>query len=300
VAVFIAILVGLFMSRRLAAPLRALTQVAGRMSEGDLSTRAPVRGRDEIGQLASQFNRMAERLEATFSELAAERDALRRFIADASHELRTPITALKSFNDLLQGKAAGDEAARAEFLAESQVQLERMEWITHNLLDLSRLDAGLVSLDLASHDMGELIQAAAAPFKMLAQERGVELSISPPAPPLSSRCDRARIEVALSNLLDNAVKFTPPGGRVEIGGQGSEEEVRLWVQDTGRGIAPDDLPHVFERFYQGQLDRQSGSGLGLTIVSSIVKLHGGSVSASSEPGAGSRFEIALPLAQAKT
>ena len=149
-AMLMAVVVGLLVSRGLSAPVRQLTEVAGRMSSGDLSTRAPVRGKDEIGRLAGQFNQMAERLEASFAELAAERDALRRFIADASHELRTPITALRNFNDLLQGAAADDPVARAEFLAESQVQLDRLEWITRNLLDLSRLDAGLVALDIAS------------------------------------------------------------------------------------------------------------------------------------------------------
>ncbi|MER3514529.1 MAG: two-component sensor histidine kinase, partial [Chloroflexota bacterium] len=111
-------------------------------ASGDLSTRAPVHGEDEIGQLARQFNQMAAHLEASFAQLSAERDALRRFIADASHELRTPITALQNFLDLVQGPAAEDPAARSEFLAESQKQVSRLEWITQNLLDLSRLEAG--------------------------------------------------------------------------------------------------------------------------------------------------------------
>jgi two-component system OmpR family sensor kinase len=289
-----AIVVGLLMSRRLAAPLRDLTQTAGKMSEGDLSIRAPVGGKDEIGQLASQFNRMAQRLETSFGELAAERDALRRFIADASHELRTPITALRNFNDLLQGAAADDAAARAEFLAESQVQLERMEWITHNLLDLSRLDAGLVSLELATHDVGELIEAAVSPFRAQASEKQISLVAQPLIPPMSIRCDRARIELALSNLVDNALKYTAPRGQVEVGGEQQGETVRLWVWDNGSGIDPEDLPHVFERFYRGQGVEQTGNGLGLTIVSSIVKAHGGSVSVVSDVGAGSRLEIVLP------
>jgi signal transduction histidine kinase len=282
------------MSRRITARLRALTEVAGRMSEGDLAIRAPSGGRDEIGRLAWQFNRMAERLEASFGELADERDALRHFIADASHELRTPITALRNYNELLLGAAAQDEAARAEFLADSQVQIARMEWITHNLLDLSRLDAGLASLELASEDTGELIEAAALPFRALAAERGIALSVRAPLEPVAIRCDRARIQLALSNLLDNALKATPAGGQVAIGGERQEEKVAFWVQDTGCGIDPVDLPHVFERFYRGHNGEGTGYGLGLAIVRSIVKAHGGSVSATSERGAGSRFDIALP------
>ena len=290
----LALVVGIVVSRRLSAPLRSLTAVAGQMSDGDLSTRAPVCGKDEIGQLAGQFNHMAERLEASFTELAAERDALRRFIADASHELRTPITALKNFNDLLQGAAIDDPSARAEFLGESQVQLERLEWITHNLLDLSRFDAGLVALNLADHDAGELIEAASCAWTTLAREKRIDLLVWPPAPPLTLHCDRARIELALSNLLDNALQFTPPGGQVAVGAEQREDVVRLWVRDTGCGIAAEDQPHIFERFYRGRNAAEGGSGLGLAIVQSIVRAHGGQVFVESRPDAGSFLAIELP------
>jgi signal transduction histidine kinase len=293
-ATLLAVGVGLAVSQGLSSPIRQLTAAADRMSGGDLSARASVRGRDEIGQLAGQFNEMAGRLEASFAELAAERDALRRFIADASHELRTPITALKNFNDLLQGAAADDPAARAEFLAESQVQIERLEWITRHLLDLSRLDAGLAALDRAEQDVGELIEGVASALRPVAREKGIDLATRFPEPGVSLRCDRARIELALSNVVENALKFTPAGGRVEVGAQRVEDAVRLWVRDTGIGIDPEDQPHIFERFYRGRNAQGEGSGLGLAIVHSVVQAHGGRVWVESRPGAGSTFAIELP------
>lgn len=294
-ATVMAVVIGLLVSRGLTAPLSNLTSVASRMSGGDLSARAQVSGKDEIGQLARQFNHMADRLETSFTELAAERDALRRFVADASHELRTPITALKTFNELLQGPAANEPSTRAEFLDESQIQLNRLEHITHNLLDLSRLDAGLVNLELDDHPVEELIETAIATFRNLAGEKGISLSVQEPIPQVKLRCDRARMESALCNLLDNAIKFTPSGGNVDIGAEQAEETLRLWVSDDGPGVSPDDLPHIFERFYRGHASPAEGSGLGLAIVQSVVQAHDGCVTVESQLDEGSRFVIELPL-----
>ena len=293
-AALIAALVGLFVGRGLTAPLSGLSKAASQMSAGDLSVRAPQGGRDEIGQLASQFNHMAERLESGFQQVSAERDALRRFVADASHELRTPITALQTFTDLLQGSASSDSQARGEFLAESQKQLARLEWITHNLLDLSRLDAGIESLDLAEQDAGDLTRSVVSSFQPLAHEKQIELALVIPPEPVELRCDCARVEMALSNLLQNALKFTPSGGRVDVKLEAAESTLRWSVQDDGPGIPAEDQPHIFERFFRGAHPGVEGSGLGLAIVHSIAQAHGGKVWVESQPGAGSNFLLELP------
>ncbi len=294
-AVLLASLVSLLVSQQLTAPLQGLSAAAERMSQGDLSARSPIQSEDEIGNLARQFNRMAEQLEDSFADLEDERDSLRRFIADASHGLRTPITALRNFNELLQGSAGEAPHIRAEFLAESQAQLERLEWITHNLLDLSRLEAGLTSLDLGEHNVEGIVESAVNAFKCSAQKKAITIGIKLPDSHLKMRCDRTRVELALSNLLDNALKFTPAGGAVEIGARRAGQSVQLWVEDSGPGIAPSEQKRIFERFYRGSDSSSAGSGLGLAIVQSIVQAHDGHVTVESERGSGSRFTIHLPV-----
>lgn len=292
-AAVLATIFGLIMSNRLTSPLRHLSDTAAVMGAGDLSVRSNIKTSDEIGELANRFNQMAERLQVNFQELETERDALRRFIADASHELRTPITAIKNFNALLLGPAANDAQAQSEFLAESQVQIDRLEWITQNLLNLSRSDAGLVQLDRTDCNLADLMEDAAKPFKALADEKGIELKLHLPDPGTKINCDPVRIELALSNLLDNAIKYTPSGGKVDMGTEYIGEKVRIWVKDSGSGITQEDLPHIFDRFYRGNNASRPGSGLGLSIVASMIQAHGGKTACESELGRGSKFTIEL-------
>jgi len=304
-ASLVATALGLVVGRSMTRPLQNLTETAARMAGDDLSARAEVRSRDEIGQLAAQFNSMADRLGESFQALAEERDALRRFIADASHELRTPITALRSFVELLDGPAADDAAARTEFLAESQAQLRRLEWLTGQLLDLSRLDAGVAGIEREPVAVGDLVQSVLGSLRPGAAARGIALLADAVEEGLVVGGDRPRLETALANLVENAVKFgagghASGGATVRIGARSDEIDgapaVLIWVADDGPGIAPDDLPHVFERFYRGKalVDDPGGSGLGLAIVRSIACAHGGSVTVESEPGQGSRFTLVLP------
>lgn len=304
----VAVALGLIMTRNLTRPVLSLTSVAERMSGGDLAARAPEARRDELGDLARAFNRMAESLGSSFRQLGEERDSLKRFIADSSHELRTPLTGLSTFIELLQGKASDDPAARAEFLQESGRLLSRMEQITRGLLDLSRLDGGIAALQLSDSDAGDIVRASASPFEALGHDRGIAVEIQVPAAPLPVRCDGERIGIVLTNLLSNALKHTKRGGRVTVGveavadaseaapGAASEAApgVRIRVEDDGEGIDAEDLPRVFDRFFRGKNGTGDGTGLGLAIVRSIVTAHGGAVRAESRPGSGSRFTVFLP------
>lgn len=291
-AVLVAVLLGFLMSRTLTAPLMALESATQQMEEGDLAVRAPETV-GEIGDLSRRFNRMAARLQATFADLAAERDALRRFIADASHELRTPLTALRQFIEILQGQAGGEPETRSEFLGESQRQLERLQWMTGHLLDLSRLEGGVAALDIAKHDLSDLLEEALSPFRSTAAAKQIELRLSVPDGLDSIWCDRASLGMALANLLDNALKFTQPGGFVELAATAEAHATILTVSDNGPGIQPADQEQIFERFYRGEISEQlPGAGLGLAIVKSAVEAHGGTVNVENRDGA--IFAVELP------
>jgi signal transduction histidine kinase len=293
-AVVLAVIFGLWNSYRVAAPIKSLASTSAQMGAGDLSVRANLKTGGEIGDLGDQFNQMANNLQITIQQLEDERDALRRFIADASHELRTPITALKNFNTLLQGAAIDDASAQEEFLMESQAQIERLEWITANLLDLSRLDAGLFDLDLAEHNLCEIISASVSPFFPIAEEKGISLITQLPNHPVTQSVDRPRSELAIANLLDNALKFTPAGGEIVVELQENAQQVSVLVRDTGKGISSQDLPYIFERFYRGRDHSLEGSGLGLAIVKSIIEAHGGQINVESIRGQGATFVLDFP------
>jgi signal transduction histidine kinase len=295
-ALAVAVAFGLLFGKTLTDPLRSLAFAAKRMADGDLSVRAPGSRQDEMGALARQFNGMAESLERSFRELRVERDSLKRFVADASHELRTPITALSTFIELLQGRAADDPQARKEFLEESRAQIHRLEWITANLLDLSRLDAGISALSFGMHDLADMQEEAVAPRARFS-EKGIQLSVIPPEQPTRVSCDRERVIMALSNLVANALKFTPTGGSVTVSAERHDDCARFTVRDSGPGIGPLDMPRLWERFYRGKNGGEEGAGLGLAIVKSVAEAHGGSVGVESEAGKGSRFFMTIPITQ---
>jgi signal transduction histidine kinase len=302
VALGIAVIVAAAMAIRVTTPLRRLTEASRALAEGELGRRIPgaeVRaGSSELAALATQFNAMADQLEESVAIIRRDRDRLRDFLADVSHELRTPIAALLTFNELLTERAGDDPQARAEFLENSRVQLERLDWLAQNLLELSKLDSGLVLLDLRPDDLRAAIESAVEQAGPAARRRDVTLSLSLPDAPIRLRHDPQRIGQVVTNLVGNAIKFTQPGGEVAITAQSTDDGGALIeVTDTGVGIEPAELPRIFDRFYRGSRAneaRGSGSGLGLAIVRSIVDMHRGSVEVTSRLGSGTTFRIILP------
>ncbi len=300
-ALGLSVVVASAMARRFTTPLRRLTEASRGLAEGDLSRRVPpseVRaGSSELAELAVQFNAMADRVEEGVEIIRLDRDRSRDFLADVSHELRTPLAALRMFNELLKAGAADDPEARNEFIESSGQQIERLDWLAQNLLELSKLDSGLVLLDLRPDDLRAAVETAVEQTTAAAARRGVNVTLHLPDAPVRIRHDPQRIGQVVANLVANAIKFTPRGGSVTVDLAATPDGARVQVSDTGVGIDPAELPHIFERFYRGSQAneaRGSGSGLGLAIVHSIVDMHGGTIEVVSRVGSGSRFIVTLP------
>lgn len=300
-ALLASLVTGIIAARSLTVPISRLRGVAGRVAQGHLDERAVPSGVLEIDELGQQFNVMADRLSGTLRMLEADRDRLREFVADVSHELRTPIAALRMYTEL-QRDGEVDEPTRGEFLESSIAQIGRLEWLSTNLLDLSRIDAGIYPLDIREGDIRDPIQAVVQALSEEAVRRGVTLDSVVPADPVEMRFDRERIVQLMTNLIGNSLKFTPRGGAVSVRLDLREHAVAIEVSDTGLGIPADELPRIFERFYRGTNTgdaRASGSGLGLAIVRSIVDMHGGQIDLVSRVGEGTKFGITLPRGAAK-
>jgi len=243
------------------------------------------------------FNAMAERLQRSIDFIRRDRDRSRDFLADVSHELRTPIAALRTFNELMADEASMDESTREEFIEQSRQQIDRLDWLATNLLELSKLESGLVLLDLRPDDLRAVVENSLQQQLPTADRKDVELKMTIPEEPIRQMHDPQRLGQVVTNLIGNAIKFTPAGGTVEVTLAATPEGAEVRVVDTGVGIDPNELPMVFERFYRGSQaheSRAAGSGLGLSIVRSIVEMHNGRVAISSTPGVGTQVSVALP------
>lgn len=278
VAVVLAAGVGWLVSRRLSGPLVALTAVTTQMAAGDLTVRTNVARSDEVGQLAQAFNTMAGQVENTVA-------TLRQFVADAAHELYTPLTALQT--DLALLDAAGEPVARA------REQAVRLQALTTGLLDLSRLE-GNATADFAPLDLVKLVQTTAEIYASRAEQAGVDFVVEMEEKPVVIHGHETQLGQAIGNLLDNALKFTPEGGRIVIRVVGEKTAVLLTIHDSGIGIPAEDMPQLFHRFHRGRnVAAYPGNGLGLAIPKAIVEGHGGEIQATSEDR-GTTFTIKLP------
>ncbi|HXF96724.1 MAG TPA: HAMP domain-containing sensor histidine kinase, partial [Gemmatimonadales bacterium] len=247
--------------------------------------------KDEIGRLAETLNGMLARLERSFA-------ALRRFTADASHELKTPLTVLRAgVERMITHPQAPAESLPV--LEESLAEINRMTELVDSLLTLARADEGRAELHREAVDLRAIVDEARETGELLAERGGVTMEVSMPSEPVVLDVDPSRIRQLILNLVENAVKYTPSGGTVRVELAVSDGRVQLSVADTGIGIAPGDLPHIFDRFWRADAARtrtgdRSGTGLGLAICKWIAEAHGGTIEVASRPGRGTVFTVHLP------
>src|SRR5688572_14055309 len=281
--------------------LAALEHAAQRLGEGDLSARASQAGGDEIARVAAAFNRMAGELETRDAALRTS-DALRRqMMADVSHELKTPLTAMRGYIETLRmPDVALDAGRRDRYFDTIDRETRRLERIVKDLLDLARYEHGGVVLQRRVFDIERLFENVAGRHERAAHTKAVAIRIDVDTQSDQVVADPDRIEQAIENLVANALRHTPSGGTITLNAAQADGMATLSVSDSGGGIAPEHLPHVFERFYKGDASRASestGSGLGLSITKAIIERHNGTIRVTSEPGR-TTFTILLPQSSA--
>ena len=282
------------LARAALSPVEAVVSSAREMTEGDLSRRLPVaHPRDEIGRLTTTMNGLLARLEAAFARREEALSRQRRFAADASHELRTPLTSIAGYAQMLEEWGLRDPQTAREGVAVIRRESERMQGLVEELLALTRGDEG-APLEIEHQDLAAVAEEAARAARTAAAEK-TAVEYRPPEQPVNAPFDRNRILQVASILLDNALKYTPEGGRVTVTVRETDGRAELEVSDTGVGIPEDQLPLIFERFYRADKARaSSGAGLGLAIARQVAEAHGGEVEVESAPGEGSTFRLLLP------
>ncbi|HLO17481.1 MAG TPA: ATP-binding protein [Anaerolineales bacterium] len=286
----IALILGILLSRNLTSPIRELTQATHAVSQGDLSQQVPIRSNDELGELGKAFNKMS-------AELSRSVNARRQMTADIAHELRTPLSLILGHAEAVHDGVLPPTPENFEIIRE---EATRLEHLVNDLRILSLADAGELSMSLQTIEPERLMQEVASLYQFQAQQKNITLDLDLAAPLSPIEVDPGRMTQVLTNILDNALRHTPEGGKIMLSARDANDQVELAVEDNGPGMQAEELDRIFERFYRTDASRQrdgallGGSGLGLAIAKSIVQAHGGQLSAESEAGKGLKVIIALP------
>ncbi len=273
-------------------PLRRITTAVTQFAQGNLASRIPVQGKGEIAALAQSFNTMAE-------DLSRLEESRRSFVASVSHELRSPLTCIRGYIEGMQDGTIPPEE-QGPYLEIVLQETNRLTALVNDLLDLSRIESGKVALKPEVFDINELARLSVIKFERRIEEKNLNVEVHLREEPLLVRADRDRIAQVLTNLIDNAIKFLPEGGLLALSAREAGRECLVSVRDNGPGIAQEDLPYIFDRFYKADKAHTSGmgTGLGLSIVKKILEQHGQDIRVSSSKGGGAEFTFTLEAAQA--
>lgn len=283
----LALILGILLSRSITRPIRELTQATHNMANGDLSQQVPVRSRDEIGDLAQSFNKMS-------SDLARSFNLRKQMTADIAHELRTPLSLILGHAEGVKDGVLDPSRENFEIIRE---EAERLEQLVNDLRTLSLADAGELAVEFQAVDVNNLMRDVHTHYLTLFNQKRIILNLELAAGILKANLDPSRFTQVLNNILNNALRYTPEDGLVELKTQAAENKIQLSVKDSGEGVSSEEAQHLFDRFYRVDESRNrndGGSGLGLAIAKSIVEMHNGRIWAESEKGKGLRVVIELP------
>ncbi len=299
-----AILLAALFARSISAKMGAIIDYASTLATSNFKARLPGMGSDELGTLGRQLNETGEKLQGMFEQLEhehAEMEKLERirkdFVINVSHELRTPLASIQGYTETLLDGALNDQDNNIRFLNIIRQNAERLGRLTADLLTISRIELRTQQFQLASYRVKDLMTDCVESLRPLAERKQIGLLLDVEDDKEEVFCDSEAVHQIMSNLVDNAIKYTPEGGTVRVGVRRKGSSIEIAVTDTGMGIPAEDLPRLFERFYRVDKARSremGGTGLGLAIVKHLVKAQAGDVRVESEPGKGSTFTIILP------
>jgi two-component system phosphate regulon sensor histidine kinase PhoR len=296
-----------FLARYFSRKLGAIIEYAAKLSQGDFQARLDMKGSDELSLLGMKLKETGEKLKGIFQQLEQEHSELEKlervrkdFVINVSHELRTPLASIQGYTETLLDGAIHDEAHNIKFLTIIKQNAERLRRLTEDLLTLSRIELKRHRFQFAHYDVGVLLNEQAEAMRPMALKKNIALKVVGPPEGTEAFCDSEAVHQIVTNLVDNALKYTPEGGSVELGARPAEGgQVTVYVRDTGIGIPEEDLPRLFERFYRVDKARSrelGGTGLGLAIVKHLVRAQGGEVTVESSLNQGSTFSFTLPTA----
>jgi signal transduction histidine kinase len=303
----LSLLYGIAVTGAVVSDVHRLTATASQLAQGDLAARAHLSGDDEVAQLASTFDQMAEQLQTGIERERAQESARREMVAAVSHDLRTPLTTIRAMVEALSDGVVAQPDEVRRYLALTRAEVQHLSRLIDDLFELSQIESGALRLDLAPTNVAELIGQTVDAYAAAAHDAGVTLDCDAGPNMPSVPADGARLTRVLRNLLDNALRYTPSGGRILVTARLSSDStpasVNVTVQDTGPGLPDGDAERVFDRFYRSASARTrtaptTGAGLGLTIARGLVQAHGGRMWAENVPSAGAAFHFTLPLAAA--
>lgn len=299
IAVIIALIVGYFISRGIMQPITQMTEIAEHISKGDFSKKVSVRSKDELGILAKSLNKMADDLQSKIENLNKLNTVRKDFVANVSHELKTPLTSIKGFIETLEDGALYDKANAKKFIQIIKKHTERISSIIDDLLSLSELELGKDRITKEEFDLKASLDETLLGFQHILTSKKHSLHVDIKGDDFRIKADKYKIEQILVNLLDNAIKYTGDGGKISVSMSKQKKDITISIADTGIGISKEHLDRIFERFYRVDKARSrqlGGTGLGLAIVKHIALLHDGKIDIESEAQKGTKITISLPFA----